>query len=283
MGQTRRAFRLALASWDIVSRDPALLVLPLMSAVSILTVMILLFVPAGLLFSSNHSQGTFLIFSLLAVYPLTLVGVFFRFAFVLVLAGRLDGRDTSIGDGLQIAWGRRASIASWAGIASVAAILIRGLRQLPFLGGLAGDIASGLLGIAWGAVTFFVVPVIAVEGITGRRAVERSASIFRERWGLEAVGVLSISGVFALAVVFGLAGTIFLIVLVHTSAVAVALVFFGSIVGLIGMMLAATAVQQAFGLVLYRYATGATLPAGFPEADLRDSVRPKRRRGLFRR
>src|SRR3954470_22289538 len=117
MGQTRRAFRLALASWDIVSRDPALLVLPLMSAVSILTVMILLFVPAGLLFSSNHSQGTFLIFSLLAVYPLTLVGVFFRFAFVLVLAGRLDGRNTSIGDGLQSAWGRRASIASWAGIA----------------------------------------------------------------------------------------------------------------------------------------------------------------------
>src|SRR5207244_958653 len=159
MGQTRRALRLARASWDIVSQDPALLALPLMSAVSILTVMVLFFVPAGVLFASNHSQGTFLIASLLAVYPLTFVGVFFRFAFVLVIAGRLDGRNTSIADGLQIAWGRRGSIAQWALIASVAAVLIRGLRQLPLLGGLAGNIASALLGIAWGAVTFFVVPV----------------------------------------------------------------------------------------------------------------------------
>ena len=59
------------------------------------------------------------------------------------------------------------------------------------------------------------------------------------------------------------------------------LVVFAAAVGLIGALLAATAVQQAFGLVLYRYATGKPLPAGFSEADMQQSVRPKRRRGLF--
>lgn len=266
-----------------MSGDLALLALPFMSAVSILAVMLLFFVPAGLLFASNHSQGTFLIASLLAVYPLTFVGVYFRFAFVLVVTGRLDGRNTSVRDGLEVAWNRRASIAEWTAIAALAAVLIRGLRQLPLLGGLAGDIASSLLGLAWGAVTFFVVPVIAVEGVTGRRAVKRSADLFRERWGLESVGVVSIAAAFALAILFGAVVMIFAIAAVHTSPAAVALLIFGSFVGLIAMMLAATATQQTFGIVLYRYATGAALPAGFSEADLRASVTPKRRRGLFRR
>lgn len=281
--QTSRALRLARASWDVVSGDLALLALPFMSAVSILAVMLLFFVPAGFVFASNHARGTFLIASLLAVYPLTFVGVFFRFAFILVVSGRLDGRNTSIGDGLEVAWNRRASIAEWAGIAAVAAVVIRGLRQLPLLGGLAGDIASSVLGLAWGAVTFFVVPVIAVEGVTGNRAVKRSAELFKERWGLESVGVVSIAAAFGLAIVFGGMVMIFAIGAVHSSPAAVAVLIFGSVVGFIALTLAATATQQTFGLVLYRYATGRSLPAGFSEADLRESVRPKRRRGLFRR
>ena len=281
MGQTRRALRLGRASWDIVSGDLALLALPAMSAVSILCLAALFLVPTGVLADAAHSQTDLFIGGALAAYPLVFTGIFFRFAFVVVVAGRLDGRDTSIRDGLEIAWNRRASIAQWAVIASLAAVLIRGLRQVPLLGGLAGSIASTVLGIAWGAVTFFVVPVIAFEGTTGRRAAERSASLFRERWGFEAVGTASIAGVVALAILGGCAVMVFALVLVHSSAVAVAVLVCTFVLGLIGALLAATAVQQAFGLVLYRYATGRPLPPGFSEEDMRRVVRPKRRRRLF--
>src|SRR2546423_12218713 len=104
MGQTRRALRLAGASWSILREALALLALPAMSAVSIACVAALIFVPTGVLAGARHSQGDALIASLVAVYPLTLIGVFFRFAFVVVVAGRLDGRNTSIADGLEIAW-----------------------------------------------------------------------------------------------------------------------------------------------------------------------------------
>ena len=264
-----------------MSEDLALLALPAMSAVSILAVTALIFVPTGVLAGARHSQGSVLVASLVAVYPLTLIGVFFRFAFVVVVGGRLDGRSTSIADGLEIAWNRRASIAQWALVASVAAILIRGLRQIPLLGGTVGRILAAMLGLAWGAVTFFVVPVIAFEGTTGRRAAERSASLFRERWGMEAVGSVSITGAFVLAILGGVVFTVFAIAAVKSSAAAVALVIFAAAIGLMGAMLAATAVQQTFGLVLYRYATGRPLPAGFSEADMQQSVRAKRRRGLL--
>jgi hypothetical protein len=283
MGQTSRALRLAQASWDIVRQDRALLALPAMSAVAILGVLAVFFVPTGALAEATHSHSKtgVLIASALAVYPLTFIGIFFRFAFVVVVSGRLDGRQTSIADGLEIAWNRRASIAEWALIASLVAVLIRGLRQIPLLGGIVGSILCGMLGIVWGAVTFFVVPVIAIEGTTGRRAAERSASLFRERWGLEAVGIASISGLFALAVLVGAVFVVFAIAVLHGSAVAVVVLICASAVALVGASLALTAVQQTFGLVLYRYATGRPLPAGFSEADLEKAVRPKRRRGLF--
>jgi hypothetical protein len=283
MGQTGRALRLAKASWGIVTDDKRLLVLPALSAMLILCVGAICFLPPALFFGRSYLKASIPVAGVLAAYPLTFVSVFFRFAFVVVVSGRLQGRATSIRDGLEIAWNRRGSIAHWSLVAAAVALLGRALRQLPFLGGLAGSVASGVLGIAWGAVTFFVVPVIALEGENGRRAVERSAEIFRRRWGLEVVGIASITGIFVLAVVAGTVVVLVAIALVHTSVTAVRVLLVVAAAWLVACLLAGATVHQAFALVLYRYATGRSLPAGFDEADLRAAVQPKRRRGFLGR
>jgi hypothetical protein len=95
--------------------------------------------------------------------------------------------------------------------------------------------------------------------------------------------VASISGIFVLAV---LAGAVFLtiaIIALHGSLIAVAVLLAASVLGLIAAALAATAVQQTFGVALYRYATDRPLPAAFCTSDLQAAVQPKRRRGLLGR
>ena len=57
---------------------------------------------------------------------------------------------------------------------------------------LAARLVGFLGGLAWGLATFFVVPVLAVEGLGPIAAVSRSASVFRHRWGETLSGDLTV-------------------------------------------------------------------------------------------
>ena len=61
-------------------------------------------------------------------------------------------------------------------------------------GGIGGQIAARLVGMAWSLVTFLAVPVIAIEGTGAFETLKRSASIFRERWGQQITGNIAIGG-----------------------------------------------------------------------------------------
>ena len=60
--------------------------------------------------------------------------------------------------------------------------------------------AQGFVNFAWSAATFFVIPIIAFEGIGPRDTFNRSVSVLRQRWGEGVVGTVSISGVVMLVV-----------------------------------------------------------------------------------
>jgi hypothetical protein len=55
--------------------------------------------------------------------------------------------------------GRRSvgKIAGWAAISATVGLILRSLEERF---GLLGDLIVGLIGVVWGAVTFFVVPVL---------------------------------------------------------------------------------------------------------------------------
>ena len=71
--------------------------------------------------------------------------------------------------------------------------------------GVAGEVIAGIAGVAWGLVTFLVVPVIALEGLGPWQALKRSGSLFRQRWGEQITGNLAIGiGILYALVVEGL-------------------------------------------------------------------------------
>jgi hypothetical protein len=128
----------------------------------------------------------------------------------------------------------------------------------------------------WSLVTFLAVPIIAFEGLSPIATLKRSASLFRERWGEQMGGNISISLVFFLvslpaaalvvAGVVGVAGG-------GSSLVGWALAIVG-LLALAVIAIAGRAASATFGAILYGYATHGETPTTIPRAELENLARP---------
>jgi hypothetical protein len=147
-------------------------------------------------------------------------------------------------------------------------------------GWLVTKIAGWLLGLVWAAASFFVIPVLAIEGQGATEALRRSARLVKERWGEAATGVSVIGAAFVVTFVPA-AALIGIGVAEWPSPGSKIAIAIGIAILAVSIALQATT-TQLFQLVLYRYATNGTVAAGFTEEDLEHPFSP-RRRGLFRR
>lgn len=273
---------LARASWGVLRRDLRLLLLPVMSGLASLVVAIGILAPAVALRHAQHSNTPLYPAVVIEIYALTFIATYFGVAFAAIVNAELDGRRPTLSDGFAAANARLGAIGWWTFVAGTVGILIRAIRVLPWMGDVVEAIVAGVLGFVWGATTFFVVPVLALEGRSAKDAVQRSVQVIRERWGEGAVGFVSITAalVIALAPLF-LVLWIAALALSHSAPVVLAVVVLATFVGIALLILAETALQQVFRIVLFRYATGQGTPAGFDESQLQSATR--RRRGLFGR
>jgi hypothetical protein len=282
MGRIGRGMELAKASWTIVRRDRALMLLPLASGVLVLATAFLTFGPAFFLSDAEDSQLPLLPAAVIAVYGCTFISVYFRVAFAAVVSARLDGQPMPIGDGLTLAADRLGPIAWWTFVAGTVGLLLRGLRQLPLAGEAVEAIVASVLGAVWGALTFFVVPILAIERVGPREAVERSVQTVRRRWGEGVTGFLAITGVYVIAL-FALVALIGIgALMLDASPAAGGAVIGVALIALVVLMLVIATLQQVFGIVLYRFATDRGVAPGFTQDQLDDAVR-RRRRGLLGR
>jgi Family of unknown function (DUF6159) len=265
-------WRLGLASWRLVLRDRRLLIFPAISMLSLVGAAAIVFGLGGgpsELGAGSWKLGMFLCGVVLG-YPLTLISTFFGVAFVSQATARLDGREPSVRAGLSVAWSRRAAIAWWALLAAGVASLLDGISKLPG-GGWAENILAWVASAAWSAATFFVIPVLALEDRGVGDSLKRSAEIFRSRWREEISGgaVTGVLGLLLLipGLVVGLLGGGLWAAGDHGAAVVVLSI--AGVLAAIGVAIG-SATDQLFGVVLYRHATGASVPADFPDADLND-------------
>ena len=75
---------------------------------------------------------------------------------------------------------RLPEIAAWA---LFAACVGAALKIIESTHRRAGQVVAGLLGMAWTAMTYFVVPVIVLEGVGPVAAVKESLATLRRTWG----------------------------------------------------------------------------------------------------
>ncbi len=281
MGRVGRGWALTKESWAVVSSDRSLLVFPVVSAVCALVVAAVFFGAGAGIGASTDSIWPAVPFIVAGIYLLIVIGQFCAVALASCATRALDGADTTFSEGIAAARGRLGVILSWSAVTLLVGAAVTALQALlrDAAGGVVSAIVGGLANFAWSVATFFVVPVIALEGLGPVDAIKRSAGVVKERWGEGVVGSATIGGAIFLA---GILPGILLVVagaaLTGSSAALGAIVIaIGVVVVVIAALLQVT-LTAVFRVALFRYATHGDVVGQFSSEQLEGAFRPKRGR-----
>jgi len=240
-------WRLGKTSLRTIKDNPSLMLFPFISGAALVMVAISFFGGGYWLFGEEimaisdeetavSSLDAMLYFMLFLFYLLNYaVIIFFNVGLVFCARKILEGKETSVWEGIQYAQTRVGTILSWAFLAATVGIILKTLQERV---GAVGQIIVGLIGLVWSIATFFVIPVIAYENVSPFEAVKRSSEIMKNKWG-ESIGANFSFGL------FGLLGILFVAIptgilmgsLIHPIA--------GIVCGFIAFLLVQAAVSAA--------------------------------------
>jgi Family of unknown function (DUF6159) len=211
------------------------------------------------------------------VYVSTFIAIFFNVALAACAVRSMRGEDTKVGEGIAAAMRLIVPILGWTVVAGTVGLILRILEErVPAL----ARIAVWIAGAAWAVATFFVIPVIALEGTGPWRSLKRSVAVVKARWGEGATGTVAISVVTALvilALVLVGAGGGFALFTVGQQVLAFA---FAALVGacVIVVAIISSALTGIFRVAVYQYAVTGQTPVGF-DSELVQGAFDQRRRG----
>lgn len=269
MERISRGFRIVGASWRVLKADRELMWLPVISFLATAVMAATFFIPIGF---TMPDDGTVQIqhYVIMGVFYFvaSFITVFFNAAVVAAAMIRLNGGDPTVKDGLRAAWAKRGKIAGWALLTATVGLILRTLEERA---GVLGRIVISIVGAAWAAITFFVVPVLLFEPVEVMPGVKRSASLFKERWGEQFTGNVSIG-----LVTFLVAIPLVLLAVGIGTAMPLLGIAFGVVS--IGMLAAASsAMSGIFNAALYKYATTGEVAPGYTQDDLGGAFKAKDR------
>ena len=281
MGRIKRGWKLSKQSWAVVKSDKSLLAFPIISVVAAIITMIIFFGGGAAMAVAIGSPWGALPLVIIGAYLLTVVGVFSSVALASCATEALEGRQTTVGQGISAARGRMKVIFAWAAVAMFVGALIAVIQSLlqEVAGGIVSAIVGGLAGFAWAVATFFVIPVIALDGLGPKEALKTSAHVVKERWGEGVVGSSAIGLItFFVAMLPAIVMMVLGFVLAGSSAVGGGLLItIGVLVFVIAMLFQST-ITAVFRVALYRYATEGDVIGGFDREALESAFVPKKSR-----
>ena len=272
MTRIRRGWALTKKSWGVLNGHRELIRFPLYGAVATTLLAIVTLGPGLYLFDQDSLAGAIPLL-VIGVYVLSVVGFYFSVGLAAAADMIFRGEEATVADGLAVARSRFSQICGWAAI-STAISVVMGLLENQ--GGIGGQIAARLVGMAWSLVTFLAVPVIAIEGTGPVETLKRSASMFRERWGQQITGNIAIGAAIFLIGVLPAAILIVAGVLLWSSSsfLGALLVVIGALVLAIALLIS-RALSGIFGVALYRYALEGEVVGGFTQEELESAVKVK--------
>jgi len=241
---------LAINSLKVLKENKQLIIFPVLSGISLVLIMgsfVLVFLGVNGWSDENiEDPGTIGNYLYLFLFYLVnyFIVVFFNMGLIHCTRLYFRGEEVSINAGLRFSLSRIGTIFSWAVFAATVGTILRIIQEES---GLIGKIITGIIGIVWNIATFFVVPVIAYEGLGPIAAFKRSSQLMKQKWG-ESLGAtfsfgliqflamivliiplffignmihpiggiaLAVMGVFIIATIFSAAQTIFVSAVYH--------------------------------------------------------------------
>jgi hypothetical protein len=271
---------LAGASWRVVRKEKSLIAFPLLAAAFGIGYAALVMLPLGVLgfivFNDNSILGWVLL--ALGLFGMNIGASFFGVAAAANASQVLDGKDPTLGTGIGVAWSRKGVIVQWGLLAATVGLVLQLLSDRA--GGIGGALIQMIGGAAWSIASFFVLPILALEGIGPIAALKKSLSVVRARWGESIVGGATVTLIPALVALVGVGIAVLGFVAGSGSswAAGVPLVVVGVII-LIGAITVGAVLRAVFTVVVYRYATEGVAAEGFPADELDQVFHAKKQRG----
>lgn len=283
MERFRRSWELGKASWQMLRSNPQFLLFPMVSTVAAVVVAAILGIGGFLaipdfsdrLESSGNSES-WPVYALMVAIVLagTIITIYFNTALAAAVMQEMDGQDATFKSGLAAASQRKGTILQWAVISTTVGLILSALRER---GGIAGNIASAIGGIAWGLATFFVIPILAARNVGPIDAVKESASLLRRTWGEQVIGGAGVG-------LFGFIITLPIIIVAiavagvgiasGSLAVAIPTIGIGLALGLVAIAVM-TSLSSIFRTVVYRWATEHEVAPGYESGMLQHAFAPK--------
>jgi hypothetical protein len=256
-----KSFELVGASWAILMEDKKLLAFPVLSGIVTLLVVATFILPLILVGGAGEiatgSAASILVLFLFYLVSYAVV-IFFNVGLIACVSKRMQGQETSIGDGLNTAVRHLGRILAWAAVAATVGLILRIIEDRA---GFLGQIAAAIVGGAWSLVTFFVVPVLVFEEKGVFPAIRESFTLFKKTWGETVVGSVSIGLVFMLIGIAGALCVFATLLLGSWMVFLAALALFILLVVVLAVI--ASAMQGIFVVALYTYAKTGQVPGAF--------------------
>ena len=291
MNRITIGWQLTKKSWSILKNDKSLLWFPVLAAAfSVASFFLLIGVAVGLDLAGivpfikkssangnthfdlqSWSIGFLVVLSYVSVW----ITIFFNTALASCAVRSMNGEDTTVREGISAAWSHKGAISAWAAVVCTVGLILRAIEErLGFL----GSIIAGILGLAWGLITLFAIPIIALEDLGPWATLKRSGQIFKERWGESMTGRAAISIISSLVVLLTL---VIGITLVVVAAVYIApVVAVGLAVVLLTVILCLSvlfaALTQTFNVAMYSYSVSGAESGEFTEEDFSKAFKSKK-------
>ena len=262
MERIKRSWGLVKASYEVLKQDRELVLFPIISGVIMFFVTLTFLIPTlvGNFFDNLFVNGIPIFgYIVLFLFYLVQYTVVYYNSTALVGAAmiRLRGGDPTVKDGYKIAWSHILPIIGWAMLSATVGLILNMLSNNSKNKGRGKSFIASLIGATWNVLTFLVVPVLAVEGLSPIEAVKRSWELLKGTWGEQISGKLSIGLIFVL---IGFGGGALLVGLgvgisILTESIIPAIIF-GSLlfIFIIILSLLNSTLSSIFSAAVYEYA-----------------------------
>ena len=275
-----RSYQMMKQSGAVLAKNPQLFVFSILSAGAyILLIMGLL----GALFGfEHHAHATFLDFAhglnhgqrsvnyisyiLLAVFYFTsfFIGNFFNTALVAcVLYHFQTGKNPTISMGLNIAMTRIGLIAQWSLIGASVGLIFNALERRA---GIFGAIVIKIIGMTWAIASYFVVPVLVLDGLTPMKAIQKSGALVKRSWGEGMMGATSF-GIIYVILTLAFVGIPMLGLYLFPKQYAAAIVI-STFIAIMTAFWVLSVMSKIYGAAVFVYANTGKIPAGFDQEQI---------------
>ena len=279
-GRVSNTWGLMGQSWEILKQDKELLVFPLLSGICCLLVIASFAIPMiasdSWMPPAAAQEGEVVETSEQVIYygklflfyfANYLVIIFFNSAVVGCVSMRMHGQDPTLADGFRIALSRIGLVIGWSLVAATVGLILRIIEDKNEK---IGRIIAGILGMAWTAISFLVLPVMVIEGKNPIAALKDSTTMLKRTWGEQLMSNFSFGFVFFL---LGIPAYLVIFLCIMSQSTAIIAIGIGvAVIYLLVLALIQSTLQTIFQTALYYYASDGKTVIGFDSTAMSDAM-----------